>query len=188
MQVPGVPRPLEGPSDWVHRGIGGSTRCLTRGALGSGIYGYNGQISSVCQDQDAPMLMSKADMNTLGFHIHLPNEGPETVGIVALGIRRAPACTVWRGHLVISIVDYETDAHPGVVSSMSRWQEQGAPVNVDHDNFRDDDDTIDEVYAQLRTARQHIDWFVDDEKYYDSEPPTTYALCESAVEHRDGLV
>lgn len=70
-QVSGVPRPCEVPSDGVYRGIGGSTRCLTKDMLGTGIFGYNGQISSMCLDQDIPALLSKVHMNTLDVHIHL---------------------------------------------------------------------------------------------------------------------
>ena len=107
--------PIELPTDGIFRGIGGSSRSVTNDILGVGIFGHNGQISSMCLDQDIPMLMSKTDMKSLGFHVHLPNNGPETVDIDALGLKGMATHTMANGHVGISLVDFDAGGHPSVI-------------------------------------------------------------------------
>lgn len=105
--------------------------------------------------------MGKSDMKASEFLMNLPN--PETVDVDSSW--GAPTCTLWNGHLAISVVNCEEAGRPRLVMAMDKWQEEWASVKVDHDEYRNDDATG-AVYSQLRVERSLGGRFEGGEKYY----------------------
>ena len=108
---PGVPEHREAVHHRSFHGIGGLSTSLTLDTFAIGLFGCNGEVESVCLEQDIPMLLSREDMRTLGFHLHMPSD---TLDIEAFGIFGAPVIVTRAGNIAISLLDYAPGGHPGI--------------------------------------------------------------------------
>ena len=102
---------IQKPSSQRFLGVGGSTKALSSDTFPIGIAGVNGEIESCCVPSLKHMLLSLPDQKRLGFHLHTVIE---TCDIDLRGVTDLKLRTTKKGHLAISLLDFEGGVHGGL--------------------------------------------------------------------------